>query len=358
MDIQESYVKQRDEKNITKLRKIRNQLPTFCSEFFIGIENKTSVLTRIAYAQDLLTFFKFLTSEIPFFENKDIRLLTLSDINEITAEHIELFLDYLNLYYIDGKKYINNDKAKARKLATIRSLLKYFYKKDKINENVAQKIDMPKIYTKNIIRLEQNEVYNLLNVVDNGDSSLTRQQKDFHKHTRIRDLAILMLFLGTGIRISELVGINIKDINFDNNSFVITRKGGNQYILYFSNEVADALLSYKRIREQINPVKQEDNDAFFLSLQNKRISPRAVQNLVKKYSRIVSPLKKISPHKLRSTYGTNLYQQTHDIYIVADVLGHKDVNTTKKHYAAISENIRKQASSLVKLRETDTNDEE
>ncbi len=355
MENKETYVQQRDAKNILKLRKMRNNLPTFCSEFFIGIENNTSVLTRIAYAQDLTVFFTFLTAELPEFLGKDIRLLTLSDLDKITAEHIELFLDYLNLYYVDGKKFINNDKAKARKLATIRSLLKYFYKKDKISQNVAQKVDMPKIYAKNIIRLEQNEVHKLLDIADKGDSTLTRQQKDFHKHTRVRDLAILMLFLGTGIRISELVGININDINFDNNSFVITRKGGNQYILYFSDEVANALLDYKRLRMQIKPQKEEDSDAFFLSLQNKRITTRAVQNLVKKYSRIASPLKKISPHKLRSTYGTNLYQQTHDIYIVADVLGHKDVNTTKKHYAAISENIRKDASTKIKLREDNNN---
>ena len=356
MEKNESYAKQRDAKNILKLREMRNHLPTFCAEFFIGIENNTSVLTRIAYAQDLHVFFTFLSNEIPEFEGKDIRLFTLSDLNKLTAEHIELFLDYLNLYYIDGKKFINNDKAKARKLATIRSLLKYFYKKDKISQNVAQKVDMPKIYSKNIIRLEQNEVHKLLDIADRGDIALTRQQKDFHKHTRIRDLAILMLFLGTGIRISELVGININDINFDNNSFVITRKGGNQYILYFSDEVATALLDYKRVREQIKVAKDEDTNAFFLSLQNKRITTRAVQNLVKKYSRIASPLKKISPHKLRSTYGTNLYQQTHDIYIVADVLGHKDVNTTKKHYAAISENIRKDASTRIKLRSDDADE--
>ena len=85
----------------------------------------------------------------------------------------------------------------------------------------------------------------------------------------------------------------------------------------------------------------------------RRISIRAVEDLVKKYSKIVTPLKKISPHKLRSTYGTQLYRETGDIYMVADVLGHKDVNTTKKHYAAISEDHRKQAANLIKLKKDD-----
>ena len=87
-----------------------------------------------------------------------------------------------------------------------------------------------------------------------------------------------------------------------------------------------------------------------MSLQNKRISVRAVQNLVKKYAKVTTPLKKITPHKLRSTYGTALYRETQDIYIVADVLGHRDVNTTKKHYAAISDDIRRAAANKVKLR--------
>lgn len=345
-----SYIEQRNEKNTLKLREMRNLLPTFCSEFFIGIENTTSPLTRIAYAQDLIIFFNFIHNEFPAFSEKSIPLLTLDDLDKITATNLESFLDYLNYYVVDEKVYKNNDKAKARKLSSVRALLKYFYKKDKISQNVAEKVTPPKIYTKNIIRLDPNEVEKLLEVADGGENAVSQQQKAYLRHTKTRDLAILTLFLGTGIRISELVGINIKDINFKNNSFTITRKGGNQYILYFSDEVATALLDYKNLRDKIKPIDERDFDAFFLSLQNKRITTRAVQNLVKKYAQVASPLKKISPHKLRSTYGTNLYQQTHDIYVVADVLGHKDVNTTKKHYAAINEDTRREASTKIKLR--------
>jgi len=92
-------------------------------------------------------------------------------------------------------------------------------------------------------------------------------------------------------------------------------------------------------------------DALFLSLQKKRIGVRAVENMVKKYASAVTPLKHITPHKLRSTYGTNLYRETGDIYLVADVLGHEDVNTTKKHYAALEEERRRSARNRVHLRE-------
>ena len=94
-----------------------------------------------------------------------------------------------------------------------------------------------------------------------------------------------------------------------------------------------------------------DEKAFFLSMQNKRINVRSVELLVKKYSKLAAPLKKVTPHKLRSTYGTRLYNATGDIYIVADVLGHRDVNTTKKHYAAINEEKRRDAADKVSLRQ-------
>ena len=270
------------------------------------------------------------------------------DFDNLTATHIEIYLAYLSFYKFNGKSFHNNEKAKARKLSTVRSFLSYFYKKEKIAQNVSAKVDMPKLHDKEIVRLEVNEVVDMLNLAESG-SDLSPTQQAFHKHTNIRDFALLSLLLGTGIRVSECVGINIDDIDFGTNGFKITRKGGNQVVLYFSEEVADALRPYYEQRlEQAQKLPNEKG--LFLSLQNKRITTRAVQNLVKKYSRIVTPLKKISPHKLRSTYGTNLYRETQDIYIVADVLGHKDVNTTKKHYAAISEDIRRSAASKVKLR--------
>jgi len=213
---------------------------------------------------------------------------------------------------------------------------------------------MPKIKESEIIRLEANETAELLDTAESGEG-LSKRQKSYHNVTKVRDLAILSLFLGTGIRISELVGINLEDINFENNSFVVTRKGGSRTILYFSQETARDLHEWYKERYNLKDIDENEN-ALFVSLQNKRINVRTVQLLVKKYSKVVTPLKKITPHKLRSTFGTSLYRETGDIYMVADVLGHKDVNTTKKHYAAISEDSRRNAIKHVKLRED--NDEE
>ncbi len=208
---------------------------------------------------------------------------------------------------------------------------------------------MPTIREKAIIRLEPDEVANLLDIVQSGQG-LTDKQKAFHQKTQLRDLAILTLFLGTGIRISELVGIDMDDVNFTSNEFSVVRKGGNQDILVFGEEARAALLDYMLDREKM-ATEPGHEQALFLSLQRRRLTVRAVENLVKKYAQIAVPLKKISPHKLRSTYGTTLYRETGDIYLVADVLGHKDVNTTRKHYAAVSEDRRRLAAKVVKLRE-------
>lgn len=332
-----------------KIRELQKELPSFCSSFFRSIESTTSVLTRYAYAIDLRGFFQYAVQEPELFAGRDIPSLALDDLDSIKAVHLEMYLEQMTLYYKDEREMVNQERAKARKLSTLRSFFKYFYKQELISNNVAALLNTPKLHQKAIIRLEPNEVADLLDLAENGEG-LTERQKQYHRNTRVRDVAILTLFLGTGIRISELVGIDLDDVNFESNEFVIIRKGGAQEILAFGDEVRAALLAYYDERAAVTPVAGNEN-ALFLSSQRKRITVRAVEYLVKKYAAVATPLKKITPHKLRSTYGTMLYRETKDIYLVADVLGHKDVNTTKKHYAAQSEDNRRIAAKSIKLRE-------
>ena len=351
----ETYFSKRDEDNIFKLREVRKSLPTFCGDFFRGIEQNSTPLTRLGYARDIKIFFDFLVTETEDFYQKPILQFTLEDLDRITSTHLEMFLEYIGLYKVNGKTYKNGEKAKCRKLSSIRAMLKYFYKKEAIKSNVASKVDTPKVHESQIIRLELDEVGKVLDLAESGQD-MTVMQKGFHKHTQARDYAMLSLFLGTGIRISECVGLDIDDFDFKQNAFKVTRKGGNKVILYFNEEVSDALQSYILQRTKVKTLPGHEK-ALFLSMQNRRITCRAVENLVKKYSRMINPLKKITPHKLRSTFGTNLYRETNDIYIVADVLGHKDVNTTRKHYAAISDDIRRNAAKKVRFRETEKTQE-
>ena len=346
----ENYYTTRNIQDIDKTAELLNDLPPFCEDYFLGIEGRTSCQTRLKYAYDLRIFFDFLCKKR--YKNYQVSELTLEHLEGVNNNDIELFLSYLSHYSFKNKRLSCDEQAKARKLSAVRALFKFFFNKGMISVDNASKVATPKLHKKDIIRLESDEVSELINVADSG-TGLTRHASGYHEKTRVRDTAILTLFLGTGIRISELVGLDNDSFDFSENSFLVTRKGGNQAILFFSDEVRYALQEYIEEKNNNKKIPPEEK-AFFLSLQNKRINVRTVEILVKKYSKIVSPLKKITPHKLRSTYGTRLYNETGDIYIVADVLGHSDVNTTKKHYAAITIENRKRVAGAVKLRQNDT----
>ncbi len=345
----DDYHKQVIIDNRQHLRELLERQPPFMKEFFRGIENQTASRTRIAYAYDYKLFFDYLLANHSYFKDKKISDLVVTDLEKLTVDDLEQYIDYISYYHNDrDQEQINNERGKSRKIASLRTLYKYFYRKQKIESNISTLIDMPKIHEKVITRLEVDEVARLLDEVESGEN-LSKKQKEFHKKTKTRDLALLTLLLGTGIRVSECVGLNTTDVDFEVNGLHITRKGGKEVIVYFGEEVEDALRAYMEERKEIIASSGSER-ALFLSLQHKRISVRSVQKLVKKYSQLVTTLKNISPHKLRSTYGTSLYRETGDIYLVADVLGHKDVNTTKKHYADLEDSRRRQASKVVKLR--------
>ena len=344
-----NYHDEQNKQNILKMRAVLDTLPDFCRSFFRGIEEYTSSRTRLAYAYDIRLFFEYLHNNNPVCKKMEIKDYPLSLLDDIKRSDIEEYLQYMSLYQKDGKDISNEERGKARKLASLRSFYNYYFQNEMIGTNPAALVPLPKQHEKEIIRLEPNEVAILLDQVEDG-TKLTKKELEYHKKTKLRDVALLTLLLGTGIRVSECVGLDIGDVNFEVNGIKIRRKGGYEAVIYFGDEVETALLDYLEEREHIIPAEGHEN-ALFLSLQNRRMAVRSVENLVKKYSSRVTTLKKITPHKLRSTYGTTLYQESGDIYLVADVLGHKDVNTTRKHYAAQADDRRRKAARMVHLRE-------
>ena len=345
------YNEQVDIENIKKLRTMLSELPAFFKYFFRGIEPRTQSRTQIAYAYDIKIFLQFLLEENPSIKKSytDLTDIPISVLESLTVTDIEEYMEYLKYRDTDGKKISNKENAIKRKISTLKSVFKYFYRTEKLSENIMERVQLPKLHSKEIIRLDIDEVAMMIDEAENGEG-LSDRQRAYHGKTKVRDVALLSLLLGTGIRVSECVGLDISDVDFKNNGILIHRKGGKDVTIYFSDEVKEALQNY--YDERVLILEESGHEgAFFLSMQNKRLSVRSVENLVKKYAKIISPLKKITPHKLRSTYGTNLYKETGDIYLVADVLGHSDVNTTKKHYAAIEDDRRRSARNVVKLRE-------
>lgn len=362
-----SYQEQLNAERTERIRSMLASLPQSCTDFISSISLTTSVLTRMAYCIDLQTFCEYAVRELPYFAEKAPVNWSDEDLAQFKARDLMRYADYLTLYYkdqnisatIEQQKVLRNHECGVmRKLSSLRSYFDYLFKAERISGNIAALVSLPKLHEKPILHLIGPEVERLLSVAEDG-TELTSGQQRFHQHTQKRDYAILMLFLGTGIRVSECVGIDLTDLDFSNNAVLVTRKGGNQVILYYPQEVADALQAYMVERQQIKAADSADENALFLSLQKKRISQRAVQLMVKKYCAIAVPLKKkMSPHKLRSTYATRLYHETEDIYLVADALGHADVNTTRRHYAAMSDERRRQAAKNVHLPSKEENDKQ
>lgn len=353
MDNKITYHEQNDIDNTLKLREVLKTLPPFCRDYFRAIDATTTTKTRISYAYDIRIFFQFLLEQNPMFKDKTMSDFTVDVLDQIKAVDLEEYEEYLKVYKSadSSKTETNGERGVKRKISALRSFYAYYYRHEMITTNPSVLIDVPKIHDKSIIRLDTDEVALLLDYIEHCGDTLTGQKRMYYEKTKDRDLAIVTLLLGTGIRVSECVGLDIKDVDFKNNGIMVTRKGGNQMVVYFGDEVAEALKNYMAgDREAAAPLPGHEQ-ALFLSTQRKRMGVQAVENMVKKYARQVTPNKKITPHKLRSTYGTSLYKETGDIYLVADVLGHKDVNTTKKHYAAIDDNRRRKAASAVKLRE-------
>lgn len=336
-----------------RLRDILKTLPAFAQDFFRAIEPTSSIRTRMNYAYDIRVFYHYLIENNPVYRDYDVSQFTMKDLERLEPVDLEEYMEYLKIYKRDDyETMVNGEKGLARKMSALRSFYGYYYKRQMISKNPTLLVEMPKIHEKAIVRLDADEVAMLLDFVESAGNKLTGQALTYYNKTKSRDLAILTLLLGTGIRVSECVGLDLNDVDFKNNGITVTRKGGNQMVVYFGDEVAGALRQYiENDRKASSPLSGHEN-ALFLSTQRRRMGVQAVENMVKKYARQVTPNKKITPHKLRSTYGTTLYKETGDIYLVADVLGHKDVNTTKKHYAAIDEDRRRMAAAAVKLRES------
>lgn len=345
-----TYREHTDTENILKLRQVLSTLPAFCKDYFRAIDSTTTTKTRISYAYDIRIFFQFLLDENPAFKNYAMTDFSVEVLDQIKAVDLEEYMEYLKVYQNGDKTETNSERGLKRKISALRSFYAYYYKREMIHTNPTVLIDVPKIHDKSIIRLDTDEVALLLDYIEHCGDSLTGQKRVYYEKTKERDLAIVTLLLGTGIRVSECVGLDIEDVDFKNNGIKVTRKGGNEMVVYFGEEVEKALKRYLEVRAGITPLAGHEH-ALFYSAQRKRMGVQAVENMVKKYSRQITTTKKITPHKLRSTYGTALYQETGDIYLVADVLGHKDVNTTKKHYAALDDARRRQAATAVRLRE-------
>ena len=343
------YYKEKNKNQKLRLRELLARLPGFARDYIYSKEVTSQTSTLVSYCYDLLTFFEFIKDNNPSLADTEIDRMRLDVLDQMTSEDIIEFQRYLELNVSNDHFHENGKKSIARKMSPLRGLFKYHYARKNIKDDPMVLVPLPKAKKdKNIIRMNAYEVRSILEAIRQGNEQMSDRQRKYCQKTMQRDLAILTLMLNTGIRVSECNGLDLVDVDLRANTITIVRKGGGQDLLYFGDAVQEALNDYiEGERMGIKPVAGQEK-ALFFSLQGKRISVDAIENLVKKYAKLAVPAKKITPHKLRSTYGTALYRETGDIRLVADVLGHENINTTINYYAAIEDEHRQQAANAVK----------
>lgn len=315
-----------------KSNEIIATLPDCAKMFFRNLRNENkSERTICQYAYDMRGFFDYLASTQGFKE-KNLNSLRIDEILDVlNKEDLQEYVESLNTYvYKDEYGRTGNRKSSAsyisRKISSLKSFYKYYQTCGDIKTNPSVLIKNPKIKHKNIMIMEGDEIRRIIEAIYD-ESDMTEREKTAHAKIIKRDIAIVMLFLGTGIRVSELVGIDIKDIDFKEASIKVVRKGGDEDEVFFSSEVEEALHDY------IDNDRPNVNDpALFISNYKTRISDRAVEKMIKNYAEKAGLNKKITPHALRRTFGTTLYESTGDIFLTANALHHKSVDTTRTHY--------------------------
>lgn len=348
-----SYNHERDIKNTQLLQNIQRSLPSYMRGFFLYLTatRNLSTLTALGYARDLEVFCYFMTQTNPAVSSPES--LTTDMLDSLNMQDISEYLAFLKVYTRDGVQYSNEETGRARKLSALKSFWKWALGAGVLRNNPTALIPSPKSHKKEIVYLEKDEAQTVLHGAITGDS-LTEGQRKASQNLALRDVAIIALLLGTGIRVSECVGIDMPNIDFKTDSVLIIRKGGNEERKYFNQAVKGHILDYIQ-NERIKP--KDKADPLFVSREGTRLSVRSVERLIRKYSVSAVPGKKITPHRLRATYGTQLYRASRDIRLTADAMGHRNMNTTCLYVNTGDESEQQAVQITEKIFETTENSE-
>lgn len=324
-------------------------LPDFVFEYVQMYYSGESINTQLGYSIDIKIFLDYL-KKYKFKNIDSIESFTTEDMNNVKAEDIIRFKAYLKEYESeyttpDGKTVRrirrNSNYGINRKLSAVRGLFVYLYKTDRLSQNVTDKVDMNRLHQKIKKPLTTQETVNLINVIYNGENILTGRDLTEYLSRKQRDIAIFTTYLGTGIRVSELVNLNITDICFETSSFIVTRKGGDEQEIFMPIQVENELAKYVEGRLQKDNAK--DANALFISRRGTRMTVSSVEKMLKKYCTLagITDNDKARPHALRRTFACRLLEEGVDIKMVAELMGHKNIEVTHKYYAQYNSQARR-----------------
>lgn len=347
LQMSEFYKNYTNSNSLQKCEELLTTLPYFCEGYIISTSRYNKPLTQLAYLQRLSVFFEWLHENNPYFKKKNITDISIDDMGLLKKSDIEEFLYHIDKYGALTKEEIKDYRAKDKiiiptKAATgnnyisaLNSLYNYFLDNEYLEKSPVARIRHKKETKRPVIALDDYQKDKFIQTIDYGSEFMTKKQNEFREKTMIRDRTIVILMARTGIRVSELVGLDIDDIDFRKNRFSVIRKRGKEEFVYFDDEVKNCLEEWLFDRETYHPV--DDERALFITNMGKnkggRMSVRSIQLLVKKYAVIGTPEigEKFTPHKLRSTCATDIINKTGDINYAKNVLGHENITTTTRY---------------------------
>lgn len=343
MSDKSEYYMQKEKNIATKYDNMRKLLPAFAREY-LDSKTKVQYSTLLGYSRDLMTFFQFLKDKNPVISKKSIIQITIDDMASLKSSDIVEYTHYLGLS-VNDKRYSNHKTTIARKFAPLNGMFIYYIKQNILTYNPVAAVEIPsEAKDKTIVRLKSDDIEDILDIVEKGSNKYSSRKKIMKERNRIRDYTIIKLLLNTGIRISECVGLDVASINFKRKEMTIVRKGGGTDELNLSDDIIEMLTEYIcEYRTTIVP-REGHEEALFYSLQGKRMSVSSIEKMVQDYGLSIG--KKVTPHKFRGAYGTELYDKTGDIALVADVLGHNSIETTRKRYVDIKQEHKKIAAEI------------
>ncbi|MDR1364543.1 MAG: tyrosine recombinase XerC [Oscillospiraceae bacterium] len=316
------------------MEKIWGQAPEILYKFLIYIQTikGKSSKTVDEYFFDLRTFFRFMKARkqnLKIDENLSLSQINIDDVNIEFIKSLDILDIYEYMSYVANNRN-NHAAARSRKTSSLRSFFKYLTIKIKVlNENPIDELETPKIKKSlpKFLSLEESKL--LLEVIKNGGGKFVE-----------RDYCMVVLFLNCGMRLSELVGINLLDIE-SNNTLRLIGKGNKERIIYLNDCCVQAIENYKKTRKDIK------QNALFISRNKCRISTKTVQFLMKKYFKLAGFSNRgFSTHKLRHTAATLMYQYGNvDIRVLKEILGHENIATTEIYTHTSAEQLKKAADS-------------
>lgn len=330
------------------LRNYLSELPDFVFTYIEEYYNGESINTQLGYSLDVKVFLNYLR-QYRFRDVEKNEDFTLDHINKVTPSDLIRFKAYLREYETEfispsGRpvKRICRNSAFGinRKLSAVRGLFIYLYKTEQISQNVTDKVDFVKLHQKIKKPLTTQETVRLIDVIYNGEKYFEGRTLTEYNNKKLRDIAIFTTYLGTGVRVSELVNMQVTDVDFNTQSFIVTRKGGDQQEIFMPVQVNNALWEY------LEPDSEDARESgpLFLGRSGKPLTVAAVEKTLKNYCYTVGITHpdKTRPHALRRTFACRLLEDGVDIKMVAELMGHKNIEVTHRYYAQYSSQKRRE----------------